>query len=208
MSAKNETKSDQMASSTTEAEMKKIDEYGHSMYAESAKAVREVGAKVALSIVAAIVIWLFAELVFMPLAADVSEELLGYPMDSIVAFVVVIALAMIVFSIFVYVKRLSAALSGIMVYHFGKAGGETKAESYKNYATMLDGILYVVVISLAYLLFKNPLGDVHAAIPAILLLLIVIWAIFTLWRSFSAISSEIGRYTSKFADELEKQVGK
>lgn len=188
--------------------MKKIDEYGRTMYAESAKAVREVGAKVALAIVAAIVIWLFAELVFMPLAEDISQELLGYPMDSIVAFVVVIALAIIVFAIFVHVKRLSAAISGIMVYHFGKAGGETRPESYKNYATMLDGILYVIVISLAYLLFKGPLGGIHEAIPAVLLLLIVIWAIITLWRSFSAISSEIGRYTSKVANELEKQSGK
>ena len=208
MVAKTETKGDPTSSSATDAEMKKIDEYGRGMYAESAKAVREVGAKVVLAIIAAIVIWLFAELVFMPLAEDVSEELLGYPMDSIVAFIVIVALAVIVFSVFVYVKRLSAALSGIMVYHFGKAGGETRADSYKNYATLLDGILYVVVISLAYLLFKNLLADIHAAIPAILLLLIVIWAIFTLWRSFSAISIEVGRYTAKFADELEKQTGK
>ncbi len=153
-------------------------------------------------------IWLFAELVFMPIAEGITEDLLGYPLRSIVAFIVVIALAVIVFAIFIHIRRLSSALSGVMVYHFGKASGETNAESYKNYAATLDGILYVVVISLAYMLFRRPLADINPIIPAVLLVLVVIWAIITLWRSFAALSREITRYTSRVADALDKQAEK
>jgi len=117
----------------------------------------------------------------------------------------VIALAIIIFTVFIYIRKISTAFAGILVYHFGKAGGETRAESYKNYAKAMDGMLYVIVISLVYLLFKDPLGEIHQAIPAVLLVLIVIWAIITLWISLNAIALEIGRYTSKMADELEKQ---
>jgi len=64
------------------------------------------------------------------------------------------------------------------------------------------------VVSLAYLLFAGYLAEIHTAIPAILLILIVIWAIFALWRSCRAIASVIGKYTTKWAEELEKRVKK
>ncbi|MBU0624230.1 MAG: hypothetical protein KJ672_05235 [Candidatus Thermoplasmatota archaeon] len=188
-----------------ESEVKEVDKFGSEMYAESAVALREVGAKVLLAVVTAIVVWLFGQLVFVPIAESMTEEFAGYPVHKIVSFIIVVALALIVFTVFVYIRRLSTAVAGIVVYHFGKAGGETRVQSYKNYAKVFDGLLYVVVVSLAYLLFAAFLADIHPAIPAVLLILIVLWSIFTLWRSFGMIGEEIGRYTSKVAEELEKR---
>lgn len=188
-----------------ETEMKKVEELGANIYAESAKAVREVGAKIIVAIIVAILVWVFARVVFTPIAEGLDEEILGWPLTEVINLIVVIALAIIIFTVFIYIRKISTAFAGILVYHFGKAGGETRAESYKNYAKAMDGMLYVIVISLVYLLFKDPLGEIHQAIPAVLLVLIVIWAIITLWISLNAIALEIGRYTSKMADELEKQ---
>lgn len=117
-------------------------------------------------------------------------------------------MAIIIFSVFIDVRRLTGALAGIMAYHFGKAGGEVDTETYDSYRASLDGILYVIVVSLAYLLFANYLAEIHPAIPAVILILIVIWAIFALWRSVRAIAKILGRYTSGWADELEKQAKK
>lgn len=186
-------------------EMKKVEEFGANIYTESAKAVREVGAKIIVAIIVAILVWVFARVVFTPIAEGLNEEILGWPLTEVINLIVVIALAIIIFTVFIYIRKISTAFAGILVYHFGKAGGETRAESYKNYSKAMDGMLYVVVISLVYLLFKDPLGEIHHAIPAVLLVFIVIWAIITLWISLNAISLEIGRYTSKMADELEKQ---
>ncbi|MEM2970730.1 MAG: hypothetical protein QXR63_07370 [Candidatus Bathyarchaeia archaeon] len=189
-------------------EEKKIEEFGSEMYLESARALRQVGARVFLSIGAAILIWIFGEMIFLPIAKGMTQQFFGYPVHSIISFIIVVALALIIFTVFIDVRRLTGGMAGVLAYHFGKASGEVSVETYKNYRTALDGILYVIIVSLAYLLFANYLAEIHPAIPAVLLILIVIWAIFALWRSCKAIAAVIGRYTSKFAEELEKQAKK
>lgn len=202
-------KRDEPKSEETRSEEKKIEEFGAEMYLESSRALRQVGARVFLSIGAAILIWVFGQMIFLPIAQHMTEtEFMGYSLHSIVSFIIVVALAIIIFTVFIDIHRLSGGAAGILAYHFGKASGEMNIESYKNYRTALDGILYVIVVSLAYLLFANYLAQISPVIPAVLLILIVIWAIFALWRSCRAIASVIGRYTSKWADELEKQVKK
>lgn len=187
---------------------KTVEQFKTETYTESARAMREVGARVLLSVGAAILIWIFGTIIFLPIAKGMTQQFLGYPVHSIISFIIVVAMAIIIFAVFIDIRRLTRAMSGVMAYHFGKAGGEVDVESYDNYRNALDGIFYVVVVSLAYLLFANYLAEIHPAIPAILLILIVIWAIFALWRSVSAIAKIVGRYTSGWADELEKQAKK
>lgn len=189
-------------------EEKKIEEFGAETYLESAKALRQVGARVFLSIGAAILIWVFGQMLFLPIAKGMAQEFVGYPVYSIISFVIIVALALIIFTVFVDIRRLTGGMAGVLAYHLGKASGEMSVESYKNFRTALDGILYVVVVSLAYLLFASYLAEINPAIPAIVLILIVVWSIFALWRSCKAIANVIGRYTSKWADEMEKQIKK
>ena len=192
----------------TRTEEKKIEAFGSEAYFESARAMREVGARVALTIGAAILIWLFGQMVFIPISKGMEQVFLGYPVHTIISFIFVVTLAIIIFTVFIDIRKLTGGIAGVLAYQFGKASGEITVESFRHYRTALDGILYVIIVSLTYLLFAQYLGDIHPAIPAILLILIVIWAIFALWRSCRAIAAEIGRYTSKFADELESHAKK
>lgn len=187
---------------TSEGENEK---FGADMYEESARAMRQVGARVVLSVGAAILIWLAGRLLFVPIAQGLTQQLLGYPVAGIVSAIIVVALAVIIFTVFIDIRRLTGGLAGIMAYHFGKASGEVQKAEYNNYRIALDGVLYVVIVSLAYLLFADYLATIHPAIPAVLLILIVIWAIFALYRSTRAVANIVGKYTSKAADELEKQ---
>lgn len=189
-------------------EEKKIEEFGSEMYLESAKALRQVGARVFLSIGAAILIWIFGEMLFLPIAKGMTQEFMGYPVHSIISFIIVVALAIVIFTVFIDIRRLTGGMAGVLAYHFGKASGEIGVDTYKNYRTAVDGVLYVIIVSLAYLLFANYLAEISPVIPAVLLILIVIWAVFALWRSCKAIATVIGRYTSRWADELEKQAKK
>jgi len=202
MSKKEEPKTE------TGAEEKRVEVYGSEAYYESARAVREVGARVALSVIAAILIWLFGEMIFIPIAKSLNYIFLGYPVHSIISFIIVIVLAIIIFSVFVDIRRLTSGIAGILAYEVGKVGGEVNVESFRHYRIALDGIIYVIVVALAYLLFADYLGQIHAAIPAIVLILIVIWSVFALWRSTRAIAAELGKYTSKLSDELEKRAKK
>ena len=189
-------------------EEKKVDEFGTEMYLDSAKALRQVGARVVLAIGAAILIWVVGRWIFIPMAEGLTQQIVGYPLVSIISLIFAVALAIIIFTVFIDIRRLTGSMAGVMAYHFGKATGEVRTEEFKNYRTALDGVLYVIVVSLAYLLFVDYLARIHPAIPAIVLILIVIWSIFALWRSTRAIANIVGKYTSKFADELEKQAGK
>ncbi len=204
MSAKKEEPADERPRSLPKE--KKVEDFGTEMYLESAKAIRQVGARVFLSIAAAILIWLAGQLIFVPIAEGMTQVFFGYPVHAIISFIIVIALAIIIFTVFIDIRRLTGGMAGVLAYHFGRASGEVSTEIYDNYRIALDGIIYVIVVSLAYLLFANYLGRIHGAIPAIILILIVIWAIFALWRSTRAIATVIGRYTSRWAEELEKQV--
>ncbi|NIP67142.1 hypothetical protein GWN63_02660 [Candidatus Bathyarchaeota archaeon] len=197
--AKEETK--------TPAKEKTAEDFGRQMYLESAKALREVGARVILSVGAAILIWIVGELIFVPIAEGLMP-VLGYPVPSIISFIIAIALAVIIFTVFIDIRRLTGGIAGVLAYHFGKASGEALTKTYNNYRTALDGIIYVIVVSLAYLLFANYLARIHPAVPAVVLILIVVWAIFALWRSCRAIAAVIGRYTSRWAEELERRVKK
>ena len=145
-------------------------------------------------------------MLFMPIAEDLTQEIFGYPVSRIVSLTIVIALAVIVFGVFLNIRRLTDAMAGVLSYHAGKAGDEKSLANYGNYKKALSGILYVIVVVLAFLLFARFLADIHVAIPAVLLILIVIWSIFALWSSTQAIAAIIGKYTSQLADELEKKV--
>ena len=187
-------------------EEEKPERFGAEMYIESARALREVGPRIFLSIAAAIIIWVFGTLVFMPIAKGIY--FMGYPVPEIISFILVIAFAIIIFTVFVDIRRLTSGLAGVLAYEFGKARGEVSLESYGHYRTALDGILYVIVVSLAFLLFSNFLALIHPAIPAVVLIGIVVWAVFAVWRSCRAIAAEIGRSTARWAEELERRVKK
>ena len=187
-------------------EAKEIREFGLKMYSESVKALRQAGARVFLTIIAVALIWIFGELIFLPIAKGMSQQLLGYPVHSIVSFIIAVALAIIIFSVFMDIRRLTESLAGVLAYQLGKASGEADVEAYRNYRAMLNGIIYVIVVSLVYLLFARYLAEIHPAVPAVLLVLIVIWSIFALWKGCRAIARVIGKYTSRISEALEKQV--
>jgi len=202
------TKKEEPKAEVPMKDQEKIEVFGAKMYVESAKALREVGARVALSVGAAIIIWVFGQLVFIPISKGMEPIFEGYPMDMIISFIIVVALAVIIFTVFLDIRKLTSGIAGVLAYEFGKASGEVRVESLRHYRIALDGIIYVIVISLAYLLFAPYLGEIHAAIPAVVLILIVVWAVFALWRSCRAIATEISRYTTKWAEELEKRTKK
>ncbi len=113
-------------------EEKKIEEFGSEMYLESARALRQVGARVFLSIGAAILIWIFGEMIFLPIAKGMTQQFFGYPIHSIISFIIVVALALIIFTVFIDIRRLTGGIAGVLAYHFGKASGEVSVETRKN----------------------------------------------------------------------------
>jgi hypothetical protein len=63
----------------------------------------------------------------------------------------------------------------------------------------MRGIFYIIIVSLAFLLFPDYLAMIHPALSGVVLLAIVVWAIFQIWRAVKAISAEIKRYSTDWA---------
>ena len=164
---------------------------------ESREAITTTTPKIALDIAAAVLIWLFGKLVFIPVAEGI--DFLGYPLPQIINLIILVALAVIVLKILVDVRRLIDGVAGYAAVGIGRPY-DVSTEEVDHYRTALRGISNIIVVSLAYLLFVEYLSGIHPAISGVLLLFIVVWAIFTIWRMVQAVSDEIRRYTGQWAE--------
>lgn len=183
-------------------EVKATAEYYEKVSKESREKIASTLPSVVLNIAAAILVWLFARLVFVPIAEGI--DFLGYPLPPILNFIIIVALGIIVLKI---VRDVHGLINGVAGYAACEIGApyEVSPEEVEHYRTALVGIFNLIVVSLAYLLFVDFLTRIHPGLSGIILLVIVVWAIYQIWRVVQAVASEIRRYTSKWS---QKALGK
>lgn len=153
---------------------------------------------IVLDVSAAILIWLFGILVFVPIAEGIY--FFGYPLPQILNFIIIVALAVIVLRILIDVRRMIEGIAGFAACEIG-APYEVSTEEVEHYKTALKGIFDIIVVSLIYMLFVEFLTRIHPALSGVALLAIVIWAIYRIWRVVQAVSEEIRRYTAAWAQK-------
>lgn len=149
-----------------------------------------------LGVVAAILLWLFGKLIFIPIAQGI--EWFGYPLPQILNFIILVGLAIFLVRILADVRRAVDALAGLAACEIGAPYDVTPAE-IGHYKTALRSILNVIIVSLAFLLFSDYLALIHPALSGVMLIAIVVWAIFEIYRAVKAISDEIRRYSAEWA---------
>ncbi|MCW3993807.1 MAG: hypothetical protein NWE85_04495 [Candidatus Bathyarchaeota archaeon] len=163
---------------------------------ESREALVGALPSITLGVVAAILLWLFGKLIFVPIAQGI--EWFGYPLPQILTFIILVGLAIFLVRILVDVRRAVDALAGLAACEIGAPYDVTPAE-VGHYKTALGSILNVVIVSLAFLLFSDYLALIHPALSGVMLIAIVVWAIFEIYRAVKAISDEIRRYSAEWA---------
>lgn len=154
--------------------------------------------KIVLDVSAAVLVWLFARLVFIPIAEGVY--FLGYPLPQILNFIIVVALIVIVLKILVDIRRLIDGVASYAACEIGAPYDVSRIE-VEHYRTALVGIFDIIVVSLVFLLFVDFLTRIHPGLSGFVLLVIVVWAIFKIWRVVQAVSSEISRYTREWSQK-------
>jgi len=112
-------------------------------------------------------------------------------------------LAFFVVKILVDVRRAVDALAALAACEIGAPYDVTPKE-VGHYKTALRGILHVIIVSLAFLLFSDYLARIHPALSGVVLIAIVVWAIFEIWRAVKAISEEIRSYSAEWAGKALK----
>lgn len=194
-----------MAEATKSREpVKNREEFGQQVYAEAQKEIRESLPKIAINVFIAIIIWLVANFVFMPISTGLFVQ--TFAVTQLISFIVLIAFAVLVIGIVRELRDVADASAGIVAYHAGQAA-QVDPQELQNYRTAFRGLLYVLVVAAAFLLFAAQLNLLHPAIAAIVLLIIVVWAILTLFRVGRAFSRSIQHYAQEWAKRLTKPTG-
>ncbi len=187
---------------SAEQQEQTLKEYGREVYTDSTKVIREAGPKLVLHVGVAVLIWLFGNLVFIPISAGLFVR--EYAVTQIISLVTLVALAGLIAAVLYEARRMTDAAAGILAYEVGRRG-EVSSEEVSHYRTALRGLLYVVIVALAFLFFSANLSTIHPALAGVALIVVVIWAFFTLWRVGRALSAEISRYAEEWAKRLEKR---
>jgi len=190
--AKPPSKPEKMASSKT---------YYEKVNKESRATLVSSLPSITVGVIAAILLWLFGNLIFIPIAEGI--EWFGYPLPQILTFVILVGLAVFVLRILVDVRRAVDALAGLAACEIGAPSDVTPTE-VDHYKTAMRGILYVIIVSLAFLLFSDYLARIHPALSGVVLIAIVVWGIFEIWRAVNAVSKEIRRYSTEWAGKALK----
>ena len=163
---------------------------------ESREAIADTLPKIAMDLSAAVLIWLFGRLVFLPIAEGI--DFFGYPLPEFLNFVILVSLVVILMKVIVDVRKFIDGLAGYTAIVVGKDYDVTE-EEVNHYKTALGGLFDVIVVSLAYMLLVDYFSGIHPAIAGVTLLALVVWAIFKLWSVVQSISGEIRRYTAKWS---------
>ncbi|MEA3458070.1 MAG: hypothetical protein U9R21_05270 [Candidatus Thermoplasmatota archaeon] len=155
--------------------------------------------KLVFTAVAAVLIWVFGNLVFMPLAQGLSVY--QWPLDRIVSLVILSALILIILRAMLALTRIADGISTFLAVEFSRVRKEFNRDILNRYRSFLRGIVYAIMMILIFILVQDYLTYIHPALSGIVLLIIVIWAILLLYRGGTKISGEI----TKTLDHLSKE---
>jgi hypothetical protein len=162
-------------------------------------AITESLPTIILDVAAAVLIWLFGRLVFLPIAEGV--DVFGYPLPEILNLIILIALIMIVLKILIDVRTFITGLTGWIAEKIGTSYDVSDNE-LNNIKKALVGLIEVVAMAFAYMLLSDYMAGIHPALSGVVLISFVIWAIFKLWGAVQAISAEIKRYATAISRKV------
>jgi hypothetical protein len=172
---------------------------------ESREKIYDSLPKIAVGIAIAFLIWLFGVLIFVPLA-----RALGNPfvfgllfLDSLIAAIILVALALIIVGIIREVLDVTDGIAGYAAGAYAKE--ETPDEKVERYRLAFRGIAYVLLAVIAYLFFLPFIAGIYPALAGIVLIILVIWAILVLFRTGRVFSGEIEMKIAEFTRRIEAE---
>jgi len=142
-----------------------VEEPSREQIEESIRILKDNSEKVVVNILAALLIWLFGNLVFVPLAASLNPETkLVTSMIFFAAFTIFIINAL---------PGLKKTIDALSILPFKKL--VRKGFTVKESQDILRNLMYVISGVILYLLFSSFLVIFHPSVSGITLILLIIW---------------------------------
>jgi len=156
-------------------------------YKENMASVRLLSVQLAVSLIGAVLIWLVGRLIFIPLAENIMHHYLGYTLVELVSGLFIISLAVRFYTVFRDIHRLTNYFSKALAYHFEPESLKVWKEEYDNFKVSLNSIINVFMFVLIFLLFADYIAIFHTALPAVVLIIVLIFSLLESWRSMKAV---------------------
>jgi len=144
--------------------------------------LKTYGVETVQNLSAAFLVWLFGNLVFIPLAST-----LNWQTKTFCSLTMFIAFTLLVTRVLLGLKRLIDTFS---IFPARKYGIKKKL-SYKNSLILFRHVLYIISIIIIYLLYFPFLTNFHPSISGIVLILMLIWVFFLTLRILTILSQKI-----------------
>ncbi|MFP3946323.1 MAG: hypothetical protein ACLFVI_05410 [Archaeoglobaceae archaeon] len=174
------------------------------IHRESKQGIKTSVPKIIVNLVVAGLIWLFAVLVFQPLANTLGDPFLFglIGMTALISGIVLIALVLIFLRIIKEVGDLTYGIAGLTALSFSR--GETSESKLERYRSGFRWLGYVVVAVVAYLFFLPIIAGLHPTLAGIILVVLLIWAILMLLRVGGVFSEDIEKKAGEISQRVEE----
>jgi len=172
---------------------------GNEVRIESKREIYDSLPKLVVYVSIAILIYLFAILVFMPLGK--GFEIVSVSTATIISAIAIIAILILLWRSSREIKDLCNAVGGLIAINVDK---EASDEEVAHYRKAVKGIVYVFAVVIAFLFIGSLLTEISGGVAGILLIAIFLWAVCTLYSAGMAISAEIESAANEMAQKLEK----
>jgi len=134
------------------------------------------GAKTVHNLLAGFLIWLFGNLVFIPLARS-----LNWQTGTLCSLIFFTAFTILLLRILPSLKKIVDLFSVFLA----RKHGIKKGLRYENSLVLFCHILYIIVALILYLLYFPFLTNFHPSISGIVLILVLVWIFFLSMRVLS-----------------------
>lgn len=142
------------------------------------ESLRAHGSKTLHNLLFAVVIWLFAVLVFIPIAKSIGREI-----EIIVSLLLLIIFTIVIARTAPGMKILIDAFSVLPARKYS----QKKKLAYKDSLVLFRYIIYIIFIVIAYLVYLPFLSSFHSALAGIVLLLVIFFIFILALKIFSII---------------------
>ena len=179
--------------------------YSEKVFIESMKKIRESWPRVLINIALGVVIWLFGTAIFVPLGTGLVIR--GIEISSVILGITLLAILVLLILIATDIRNLVDGVAGVVAYRVGGVR-EVTPEELEHYQLALRGIFYVIAASVIFLVFTPMLDWISPALRGIVLVLVFLWAVYTLYKAGLALRTEIARIAERSVKRLEKGLRK
>lgn len=159
--------------------------------------------KLAIHIFIAALIWIFGQLIFVPLAGT-FEPLFGFDLGPIISLIIVAALILVLVRVAFELRDTADALAGISAVAASRA--TTESVHVENYQRGFRGLFYILYAIIIFLFFFTFLATIHPALAGVVLVVIVIWAVVELFYIGSGFSKAVEEWSGRAVNRVERLV--